>query len=1517
MNEAKHAGYGSKEDVPIVAFPLYADRLVEKSRANMPCKSHESASTGKLKSRPITDEMERNLHRKYDGDKDIKDILADLESALSALGAMEKLGCCYTTSAMTYDSPIVHTCNLAKPTIAPSPYSILKCSQAGKSAVVSDSSASRIEREGAGGAAGSPPEQDEEVMSYDGEEEQNCWNDYESGEEDGQTDQESPFPYQAPEAVGLLWRPKDLWSVLRGFGWERREGKNKTGFLYYCPMMKGEPFASFKDVVSFCAMNIHHSGDGMSLWRSNTSCPADICTNQKRFLLWGTLLMRLRIAGWITEYHNTQLTGPLCTEAYLRPGVDPEDKDLVLNLHYFRDQEMVKAFVCKHWDNPRAWLGHYKDVEGLEAITISNRRRSSSSNPATLTSESMRNAESKDSVLSLPRTEVSSLKHKLHCEKQKSPRKRSVFFSWPWDKVWERLTRRGSTRFPVWTCRYGAQGMGHVYFRPGCDKVIASLTKGTHYFTSQQAVRVFCADHESGDKFMEPGLSSNWAILWERLKFYGWKCIWGKKKMIGGLSGYEDWYLRPCEDAPANGYWDDQFAARLGLRKNLHYFTTKVAVEDFMRINSDSSDKLEMGDYTMPAVSADGDACVYNNEKTLVTPKGKAAPYVSAKRRNNNTPMTTVHSKSFTNHETHHRLTPSPFKKEVGNSPTACSNRKISNNNSQQRVAKESLLQQLDSPAPSVNRRASSQNMKTVKKNPNIRSTCRFLLHRGWFEEEEEEGGGKVLVRPHCGTGYGWILGLDYFYLNDEEQLLEIFLEKTPELLLKENQLADALRKKGWESSAPPHKWIHPSGAEHLGEGTFDSFEAVEAHIHRFPIVLCGENDEVELLEWLRARGWEEDEAPSEDGSGKLRRNYQLLSRSEVYRLARIKPADVALPMVVDGEGHASQMQGSPNVVDSPNSTTSLTCSQGITPLKAELRLNGSTHPQTSQENVGVSSSMVKKQLYKKQKTLPSSNSPQLSISYNNRTNSSWGNPPEKGQSSCQVDPMMKTAAPLFSIEGSSVGVKRRAEMTVIEDDVELSAELLDRGWKKCEGEAWVSPRGDNTLSSLDAVRHHLQLRPQSLELLQRANDALQLGCKCVDEKNFMKTRMEYEELKNYIVRSAKERRGGSILLSGIAGSGKTLAVSILEEELEMMKEKPFKLSPVGLHIQGTASVSRKAIFQDLCDQLERKGGGSGEDFYTSSAEEHLIKELHANLSSAQATEMPMVIIIVDEIDYLDSSVIRDLFAWAHSESRLILVGITNNVNFPNEPVMEFQRNRGWKSEHIVFPPYGYNSLLQILKYRAGFAAEEKAIEHCAKWATNSGCGSARLALTLLLKAVGLAKADARECVHSERLSHPVQVMHTRHAVQAFKNAGLPTVENIKNLPTRIKAALCAAAQTAVDSRHRRAPTSSTLHPDQSVEIESLVLSAEDMERGVFKIMEEKFGEIMTASKYSDALQYLENSALIKKERGGSSRHGSTNGIGLSPRPKSDNIEILVPVYLIKQAVSDNLTYSSILTTKS
>ncbi len=1484
VNEARHAGCGTKGNFRIVAFPLYTDLLMEKNCANEPYKSPESASTGRPKFRTITDELERNLRSKYDSEEDI---LADLESALSALGAMQKLGCRVGTGVMSHHSPIVPTCNLTKKVVVPSRSSpSLQRSHTVESAMVSDSSATEQQETG---GADSPSDQDE-VMSYDGEGEQNYRHDYENDDEDGQTDQESPSPYQVPEAVELLWRPNKLWSVLKRLGWTKG-GENGP---YYRPMKQGESFACFSDVVSFCAMNVDHAGDGTARWCNRAANSAAICTNQKSFLMWGTLLTQLGVAGWKIEYYDTRLTGTLCSEAYLRPGVDPDDKGLVRNLHYFQDQETVKAFVCKYWAKPRVWLGHYKDVTGLKAVSSEKRRRSSE--PDTIASKHMCTVKSKPKI------------------SERKPTKISVFFSMPWDKVWDRLTRRGkengtasrrSAGPPVWTCK-NEKGMGCVYFRPGCEgKIMASLKEGTHYFTSEEAVRQFCANYEDGDEFMEHGLPSNWAYLWDRLRDSGWLHLW-KKTENAVDTEYEDWYLRPCNDAVGK-YWDEQLEVRLGLRKKLHYFTTKDAVEDFLRINGDSSYMLETGDYTIPAISADGKKYSYNNEKApLATPVGKTAPYVS-----------------ITNHnvEKTGRLTPTPVKKkEVGKNPTttACSKKKISNNSQQKVAPQESLLQLLDSPIPLViHKSSSSQDPKTPMKSPKAaaqpnKNTRCILLGQGWHEEE----GGKILVRPGCGTGNGWKLGVDYFYQRDRQHLLKTFLDDNPELLLTDNALADALRKKGWTSSFHPSMWVHPYGTVHLGEGTFDNLKMVECHIHCFPIVLCGENDEVGLLKWLRARDWEEDEAPSEDGSGMLRRGYQLLSRSEVYRLARINPAEVALPQMVEDDWNVSQNKKSPKLIDSPHSTSSLTSSQDFSPQKAaEFRLNACTPPHSSSADV-KNSDMKKQQkgqpLQKPRKTLKfPPNSPRLSRSC--RTTRSSGNTPVKGQPSCLLDSDMKNS-PTMSIRNSSLN-SSTIETMGMEGDFELITELLKSGWAKGNGDMWVSPGGQDALLNLKMVRLHFQLRSQSLALLRSANDALQLGYKRDNEKtDFVCTRREYQELKKYVLMSTNERKGGSLLLSGIAGSGKTLAASILEEELEMIKDKP---SPVCLHLQGTASVSMKAAFQDLCDQLERKGGGTSEDIYTTSSEEHLMRELHLSPSSIHNTKVPMVIIVVDEIDCLDSNVLCLLFAWAHCDgSRLILIGVTNNVNLPNEPVMEFSRNRGWKSKHIVFPPYGKEALLKILQHRVNFAVEPKAIEFCAKWASNSGCGSARLALNLLLKAVGLAKADAEMCVHSERFSHPVRVLHTVTAVRAFNNAGLPTAENVGNLPTVAKITLCAAARTAAAARRRREPmgTTTLLHPDKDVEMESLlVLSEEEMENAVMKTMREKFSKIISRTEYRNALNVLQDHALIKKERGGRNRSGSTKLIGSPPRP-TDNVQILVPVCLIKQGVSNEPICVKILT---
>ncbi len=1479
MNEARHTSCCTKSNFQIVAFPLYADLLVERVHENEPNKSPGSVPAGSPKFREITDELQRNLRSKYGSEKDI---LSDLESALSAVGAMQMLGCHVSTSVMSPST--VSACNLKKKGVVPLPRSspLLQRSHTIESNVVSDSSGT--EKQETGGADSSSDQ--DEGMLYDGEGEQNYHHDYDD-DEDGQTDQESPSPYQVPEAVELLWRPRELWSVLKELGWSKR-GENGP---YYRPMRQGESFACFSDVVSFCAMNVDDAGNGTARWRNRAENSANICINQKSFLMWGTLITQLRVAGWKIEYYDPRFIGTFCSEAYLRPGVDTDDKGgLVCNLHYFQDQESVKAFVCKYWDKPRAWLGHYKEVPGLKAVSSEKRRRSSSE-PETVASKQKRRRSSE------PEAVVSKHVRTVECKPKSSgrkPTKISAYLSMPWAKVWSRLTQRGKEnvtrgRSPIWTCK--DEEMGRVYFRPGCEgKIMASLTEGIHYFTSEDAVRQFCAAYEHGDEFMEHGLSSNWGSLWPRLKDSGWVLLW-KKVKNAVLTDHEEWYLRPCDEAVGmRNFWDDELEIRLGLKKNLHYFTTRDTVETFLRINRDSSDMLERADYTVPAISADGIEYSYGSAKaSLATPVGKAAPFVS----------TTNHSAAKIR-----RLTPLPVKKEVEKKPTTTPTTSYSKKKaSQQNVVPQESLQHLESPSSGVyDESPLSQDPKTPMKSPKAgaqlnKKIRRILLGRGWGEEE----GGKILVRPGCGIGKGWKLGFDYFHQKDRPHLLKEFLDDNPELLLTDNALADALRKKGWTSSShPPRMWIHPYGTENLGEGMFDGLRAVESHIHRFPITLCGENDEVRLFKWLRIRGWEEDEAPSEDGSGKLRRDYQLLSRSEVYRLARINPAKVALPEGVEDEQYVSKNNKSSKSIGSPQSDSSLTSSQDFSSQQTEqLRLNTSPY---SSLGIKKNGGMKKHQQWKEQKKVLkfSSNTPQPPTSCRS-TRSSRSSPEKVWGASNLFESDMKNS-PIG--DDNSHSNSMATEVTGLEIDFELSQKLLNFGWVKGDGETWISPGGQDTLSNLKMVRKHFNLRSKSLALLRKASDSLQLGCKCVDETDFVKTRSEYQKLKKHVLMSVTERKGGSFLLCGIAGTGKTLAASILEEELEKMEDKP---SPVFLHLQGTASVSAKAAFQDLCHQLERKGGGTDvDDFYATSSEEYLASELRLS------PKIPMVVIVVDEIDCLDSNVLRNLFTWAHSNMyRLILIGITNNVNLPNERVMDFQRIKGWKSEHIVFPAYGKDALLNILHHRVDFAVETKAIEFCAKWATNSGCGSARLALNLLLKAVGFAKADAEMCVHSDSLTDPVRVVHTMTAVREFNTAGLPTANNIGNLPNVAKYVLCAAARMAAGPRCRREPMGTTT--DEDVEKEtSLVLSEEEMERAVREAVTKTYNKIST-TQYRDALQQLQDAAMIKRARGSRNRSGSTTKAIGSPRPK-DNVQILVPICLIKQAVSNNSICVKILT---
>lgn len=98
----------------------------------------------------------------------------------------------------------------------------------------------------------------------------------------------------------------------------------------------------------------------------------------------------------------------------------------------------------------------------------------------------------------------------------------------------------------------------------------------------------------------------------------------------------------------------------------------------------------------------------------------------------------------------------------------------------------------------------------------------------------------------------------------------------------------------------------------------------------------------------------------------------------------------------------------------------------------------------------------------------------------------------------------------------------------------------------------------------------------------------------------------------------------------------------------------------------------------------------------------------------------PMVILVIDEIDRAPTDLVTELFTAAAAEnSILILVGLANQINFPEEGLGLSESAK--PNPVLVFESYSVDQLMEIIRRRLYNLAEEAAIKYLAQKAAKTG----------------------------------------------------------------------------------------------------------------------------------------------------------------------------------------------------
>jgi len=216
-----------------------------------------------------------------------------------------------------------------------------------------------------------------------------------------------------------------------------------------------------------------------------------------------------------------------------------------------------------------------------------------------------------------------------------------------------------------------------------------------------------------------------------------------------------------------------------------------------------------------------------------------------------------------------------------------------------------------------------------------------------------------------------------------------------------------------------------------------------------------------------------------------------------------------------------------------------------------------------------------------------------------------------------------------------------------------------------------------------------------------------------------------------------------NLFLYGKTGTGKTLSVNYVSDELQRRHQKE---DVAKLRIEYLNCKLKKVSdteYRILAELIKKLGGVVPQTGLPT-------QSVYAKFIELIDSEKQIVVLILDEIDQAVKKISSDFLynlTRLNSEltnTQLCIVGISNNLTFLDE--LDPRVRSSLSEEEIVFPPYNALQLQDILSKRAEKSFKENAvgegvIQKCAAFAAREH-GDARRALDLLRIAGELCERD-------------------------------------------------------------------------------------------------------------------------------------------------------------------------------
>lgn len=242
---------------------------------------------------------------------------------------------------------------------------------------------------------------------------------------------------------------------------------------------------------------------------------------------------------------------------------------------------------------------------------------------------------------------------------------------------------------------------------------------------------------------------------------------------------------------------------------------------------------------------------------------------------------------------------------------------------------------------------------------------------------------------------------------------------------------------------------------------------------------------------------------------------------------------------------------------------------------------------------------------------------------------------------------------------------------------------------------------------------------------------------------------VEYKKIESFVKECFRDDVGGSMYISGAPGTGKTLCVTTVLDNLSSGIK--FKR----LFINCMACRTPNSIYYKIVSELGIESPRNVKDTL------NLIES--QIITPKKGKKGAMTIIVLDEIDELENKsqdVLYTLFQWpAFDMSRVIVIGIANTLDLTTRSL---KRLRSLNVVEINFQPYTKDQVKGILSARllnAQSKGEEPlikdtALELCARKVA-SFSGDIRKALDVCRRAVELVEGESR----NTNSSNPMELL--------------------------------------------------------------------------------------------------------------------------------------------------------------